>query len=319
MLLGDAMISRFSIAFVTALCLWASPVWAGAEDSCPSVPGAQNSFTPADIVDLEQKANGGAPDAAIKLADEYALREDYKNAEKWYRFALYKGDGRGAFGLYDLADAKHADISDADNIRQYGFNLLEEDAKKGNGGSAMALGEFYLQGQYVKTDYDKARAWFVVAEKAGKSMASYQLGILYSNGLHYDSMPSVALHHFENAAAGGVGAATRQVAIAYHTGIGVSKNIDDAIICYTRSAEQGDTLAMRDLGNLYRFDRPDAGLAESWLTKAANLGDSDAHYILGDMLRSSRPEESRQHFIAAAKKKHHLSRVEVDPDYVPHE
>ena len=183
----------------------------------------------------------------------------------------------------------------------------------------MALGEFYLQGQYVKVDYEKAREWFAIAEAAGKPMAAYQLGVLYSNGLHYDSMPSVALHHFEKAAAGGVGAATRQVAIAYHTGIGVTKNLDDAMTCYTRSAEQGDILAMRDLGNIYRFDRPNVGLAQNWLSKAANLGDPDAHYILGDMLRYSSPQESRQNFQAAAKKKHHLSRVEVDPDYVPHE
>lgn len=305
--------------FFLALVLWTAPALAGADDSCPDVPGVQKAIVPVDVVALEQQASAGTVDAALALAHEYVALKNYVAAEKWYRFVLYKGDGRGALGLYDMTVAGQAVIPDIETTRQYGFNLIEEDAKKSNGGSAMALGEFYLYGKYVKADYEKAREWFVVAETAGKPMAAYQLGMLYSNGLYYDSLPSVALHHFEKAAAAGLGAATRQVAIAYHTGIGVTKNLDDAITCYMRSAAQGDMLAMRDLGNVYRFERPNAGLAESWLAKAAYLGDPDAHYILGDMFRSSRPQEARQHFMAAAKIKHHLSRVEVDPDYVPHE
>ena len=157
------------------------------------------------------------------MAQEYTLTKDVKAAEKWYRFALYKGDGRGSLGLYDLHKSGLLKLDDAENVRQYGLNLIEEDARKGNGGSAITLGRFALYGENRPRNADEARDWFTLAEKAGKPMASYFLGLMYSNGLDYDSLPRVAFHYFEKAAAAGIAPATRQVAIAYHTGIGAEK------------------------------------------------------------------------------------------------
>jgi uncharacterized protein len=275
-------------------------------ESCPNVPSATPVATPVDIAALEHEAQAGSPSAAYSVANEYARIGKYPEAEKWYRFALYKGEGRAALGLYELFAAKAIKLDDAENIRNYGLNLMEEGAKSGGGGAAMNLATLYLYGQGSTKDYEKAREWFLLAEAADKPMASYELGIMYSNALYFEVAPRKAFHYFEKAAAAGIAPATRQVAIAYHTGIGAAKDLDKAITCYTRAADQGDMLAMRDLGNIYRIDRPDSGQSSAWYQKAANLGDPDSLYMLG-------------RYQEAAKKKHHLSRVIVEPDYAPKE
>jgi TPR repeat protein len=148
-------------------------------------------------------------------------------------------------------------------------------------------------------------------------MASHQLGVLYSNGLDQPISNRKAFRYFKKAAAGGIAAATRQVAIAYHTGLGAEQNLDQAIVCYERSANQGDPLAARDLGNLYMYERPNRGLSESWHKKAAALGNSDSAYELGMMYQGG--AESKKYLDQAVKYKHHLARVQIDPDYVPKE
>lgn len=312
-------LARLNLTLAALTVLGVTPAFAGPDEACPDVPGQQKPVAVIDLPAVEKEANAGSAEAAITAAKEYAVQKNYSAAEKFYRLALYKNDGRGALGLFELAQGGHIKLDDAEATRQYGMNLIEADAKKGNGGSAVSLGMFYLYGEGVEKDYDLAKTWFELAEAGGKPVGSYMLGLLYTNGLHYDAMPRVAFNYFAKGAAGGIAASTRQVAVAYHTGIGAEKNLEYAITCYTRSAAQGDMLAMRDLGNIYKFERPNAGLSESWYKKAAALGDPDSHYMLAEMYKNSRPQEAKNHYAAAVKVKHHLSRIEADPTYVPHE
>jgi TPR repeat protein len=311
------LIPLSSIAQETAAPSETAPEPIGEYESCPDVLSTPPKVP--DIITLTKEAKSGSAGAGYELANLYAEQKNYKDAEKWYRFALYKGEGRAAISLYDLNNSGALKVEDAEAIKKYGITLIEQSAAKGGGSAAMNLAFIYLYGEGGTKDYDKAHDWFIAAENAGKPMASYQLGILYSNGLHFEISPRLAFHYFEKAAAAGIAPATRQVAIAYHTGIGAAKDIDKAITCYERAAKQGDMLAMRDLGNIYRFERPDMGQSAAWLEKAAEKGDADAHYILGMTKKNSNPGAARAHFLAAAKQKHHLARIEVDPDYVPHE
>ncbi|MCC6597505.1 MAG: SEL1-like repeat protein [Alphaproteobacteria bacterium] len=288
-----------------------------ARDVCPAVPSAHPPAAAPDLAALKEEAQDGSIGSAISLANEYARLKNFPEAEKWYRLVLYKGDGKGALGLYELSKKGAIKLDDAEGVKRYGLGLIEADASKGNGGSAMTMAELYLTGQSYATDYDKAREWFIIAAQAGKPAAFYELGLLHSNGLYHEIAPVQALRYFKAAAAAGIAPATRQVAIAYHMGSGVAKDLDQAIICYTRSAEQGDVMAMRDLGNIYRIDRPNAGLSESWYKRAAALGDVDAHYALGMLYENTNPPASQNHLAEAVKLKHHLARVKSDPSYVP--
>lgn len=287
-------------------------------EACPAVPGVISKPGNADIPALEKRANEGSTSDAIALAQVYADEGKFVEAEKWYRFALYKNDGEGALGLYDLYSAGSIKLDDPEGVKKYGLSLIQSEAQKGNGGAAVSLAFMYLQARYVGRDYEKAREWFIVADEAGKARASYQLGMLYSNGLYFPISSYKAFYYFQRAAAAGIAPATRQVAIAYHMGIGAEKDLDKAITCYTRSADQGDALAMRDLGNIYSKDRPNAGLSVSWYKKAAALGDADSNYRLAELYKNSSPAEAKNYYATAAKKKHHLARVVVDPTYVPH-
>lgn len=301
--------SKVCLAILTIFCGIAfSPVSVLAESeadlSCPDVAGVMAVEAITDIPTLERMAKEGNLSAAINVAKLYTEQKKFPDAEKWYRFSLYKGDGRGALGLYELHQIKGNILDNPDNTKQYGLNLIKEDALKGNGGSAITLAMLYLQGQHIGTDYNKAKEWFSIAEQAGKPMASYQLGMLHINGLMGAVQPRVAFHHFERASAAGIAAATRQVAIAFYTGIGAMQSKEAALTCFKRSAAQGDMLAMRDVGNIYLADKKDKGAAEPWFKKAAALGDPDSNYRIGN-------------YAASAKMKHHLSRMIADPGYVP--
>lgn len=298
----------FVIACSALLLIQGRPALAQQYDPCPDVPAAADTPQVAPTMEtLEQEAQGGSVGSAITLANRYADSGKYPQAEKWFRYALYKGDGRGALGLYTLSKDGHLELEDPEAIKKYGLNLIEVDANNGNGGSAMTMAMMYLYGQGVEKDYQLAHDWLVIAEEAGKLRASYELGVLYSNGLFLPVSPRKALHYFKKAAAGGIAPATRQVAIAYHTGIGTVKDLNQAVKCYERSANQGEVLAMRDLGNIYRIEKPNSGLSNSWFRKAADLGNPDAQYELG----------GSQWLEKAMQQKHHLARVKADPSYVP--
>ncbi len=300
----------FVIACSVFALLQGSPALAQQYDPCPDVPApAGSTGAPPSLETLEEEAQAGSVGSAITLGYRYAGEEDYAKAEKWFRYALYKGDGRGALGLYSLSEEGQVKLEDPEAIKKYGLNLIEQDARSGNGGSAITMAMMYLYGQGLEKDYDQAHDWLVIAEESGKPRASYELGVLYSNGLFQAVSPRKALHYFKKAAAAGIGPATRQVAIAYHTGIGTVKDLNQAIACYERSANQGEVLAMRDLGNIYRMEKPNSGLSNSWYRKAADLGDPDAQYELG----------GSQWLEKAMQQKHHLARIKADPSYVPPE
>ncbi|MCK5285081.1 MAG: sel1 repeat family protein [Alphaproteobacteria bacterium] len=269
----------------------------------------------ADMKLLLSEAENGSGSSAISLADEYIILKDYKQAEHWYRFALYKLEGKAALSLYKLHKEGHIMLKDPEEIKKYGFDLMIQNAENGHGSDALSLGHFYMYGKYTKKDYDLAHRWFLAAEKAGKPMASYQLGISYINGLYQNISYRTAIRYFEKASNAGIFRATRQIAIAYHTGIGKSKNIDKAIEYYTKAAEQGDIFAMRDLGNIYGRERPDRALQKSWLEKSAAHNNADANYYLGVFYKKINPVKSKKHFKSASDMKHHLARIEIDETY----
>jgi enhanced entry protein EnhC len=72
----------------------------------------------------------------------------------------------------------------------------------------------------------------------------------------------------------------------YQQGIGVDKNIQEAIKYYTQSAAQQDLRAEYNLGLLYlegETGKPDYQQAFGWLNDAAFKGSADAQYVLGQL------------------------------------
>ena len=82
-----------------------------------------------------------------------------------------------------------------------------------------------------------------------------------------------------NAALMGDGEAMRRVAVCYQTGVGVGKDLEQAIIWYGKAARAGNVEADFDIGALYRdgigFPKDDSEAAY-WFRKAARNGNVKA-------------------------------------------
>ena len=74
--------------------------------------------------------------------------------------------------------------------------------------------------------------------------------------------------------------------LAYANGIGVAKDLEEAVKWYRKAAEQGDVQAQYYLGNAYGLGQgiaQDEEEAVKWLLKAAAQGHQDARFILEKM------------------------------------
>jgi len=263
---------RFICLLLISLCLIQVDAQAAKKEK-PVIEISQAQFDR-----LLTDAKAGSIKAAVELGEAYEVKKNFSEAEKWYRFAFFKDDPMGALHLYDMNKNGYVVIQNAEKLKNIGLKLLKKSADKGDGGSALDLGHFYLFGKYLDGDYTLAHHYFMVAHRVGKPMASYRLGMSYLEGLYHNINANKAMYYLQTASDAGIGRASRQIAIAHHLGIGKPKNIDRAIEYYTKAASEGEGLAMRDLANIYNHEFNDPNLHEKWLLEAVKFDVSDAHY-----------------------------------------
>ena len=79
------------------------------------------------------------------------------------------------------------------------------------------------------------------------------------------------------------------------------RDIDEAIVWYTKAADRGNPKAMCKLGVVYKENLRlrDMGKSIDYLTKAANLGNGEASYVLGTIYESSNKTRANYLFRAS--------------------
>jgi len=100
----------------------------------------------------------------------------------------------------------------------------------------------------------------------------------------YDSGDyAAALKEWRPLAEKGIPHVEHRVALLYAGGLGVRKDLVQAIQWHRRAAEQGYVPAQYDLGNIYLNDLHDYANAMRWLLPAAEKGQADAQFEIGVM------------------------------------
>lgn len=125
---------------------------------------------------------------------------------------------------------------------------LREAAAKGDRLASFEIGNRYMEGRGVTSDYVKAAQWYNISAAEGFAPAQYRLGNFNEKGL------------------------------------GMPRDLEKAKTWYQRSAEQGNASAMHNLAVLYASGAnasPDNAKAIRWFTDAAELGVKDSQYNLG--------------------------------------
>ena len=174
---------------------------------------------------------------------------------------------------------EHGDVVEQDVAKAVGWYTKAADL--GNTDAINSLGYMYAEGYGVEQDNDKALEWYV---KSLSSFPDYEVYKIIVDILHGED---AAEKWFEES-----GDAEKMMALAelYRShysdnGEQVLPDFDKAIEWYTKAADLGNSDAMKMIGNMYKLGslyggEDDLEKAIEWYQKAADLGNSDAQSYL---------------------------------------
>ncbi len=141
---------------------------------------------------------------------------------------------------------------------------------------------------YGKKNYREALQYTRKAVEGGYAPAQFSLGIMYELGHGVSKDLNQAIHWIRKAAEQGYANAQDILASMYEEGRGVDKNIDEALSWYLKAAEQNKPFAWICLGRIYKFHKNDYNQALYCYRRAAELGNSCGQLYLGDMYEEGR-------------------------------
>lgn len=277
------------------------------------------------IAVLEPLAADGQPNARIALADIYrngapGVARDEPKAREIYQQVADLEDATGIKRLADMMARGQGGMTDADGA----VSLLESLAMKGDTGAMLQLGDLLSRAEFGIVDAAAAVAAYQQAADTGNASALVRIADLYRNGapgfardnvraatfledavalgdngarqrlgrmLLDGSLPSdpqrgVAL--LEAAADTGDRGAILTLAGILARGEGVPADGEKALMLLTPLIESGQTNAMVNLADLYRYGSPgiaqDVDSAVRLYEQAIALGDLGSAKRLGEML-----------------------------------
>ncbi|KAI7907933.1 uncharacterized protein BX663DRAFT_528545 [Cokeromyces recurvatus] len=229
-----------------------------------------------------------------------------------YKFAMEKGDDRGAFSyanmiyrgyqgtpkneeegikiMSELAKRGHPYaqmnlaailIRTQPNLINSAIQLYELAGKSGLDKAYTELGRMYRLGYGVHQDHKKAIDYFKKGAQAGNPQCNFMLGVYYSSGLADEDNrqpdQAKAFKYFQKAAVKGMAEAQYNVGLRFLKGHGVEVNYFNAAEFFRMAAMQGFQLAQINLAGMYtegRGVKVDLNEARHWLEKSATAGGS---------------------------------------------
>jgi TPR repeat protein len=208
--------------------------------------------------------------APIDVGDCYitglGVPKDPKKAVEWYSKAaknVWNSDAVFRLGLcFAEGEGVEKDIDKAMELWRSlpkGYDNYQEhvecyrNATEGARGEAQAqVAEWYLEGDIVSKDVDKARKWYQKAADQGYAPAQTWLGAGHEYG--FAGMPKnlvQAMGWYRKAAEQEHAYAQYRMGLFYAKGEGVPKNMQQAAYWFQRSAEKGIQWAQLELGICY--------------------------------------------------------------------
>jgi uncharacterized protein len=115
--------------------------------------------------------------------------------------------------------------------------------------------------------------------RIGHRDAQYEVGLMYANGVGVDKDIEQAILWIRQSAEKGLATAQYLLATRYANGIGVPRDGPQALMWYLKAAQQGHVKALFRLGKLQTTGQPE--MAAAYFTQAAELGLAEAQCALG--------------------------------------
>ena len=167
------------------------------------------------------------------------------------------------------------------------MGCYERAARQGHTEAMNELGLMYENCWGVLQNDIEAVKWYQKAAERDNANALFNLGRMLESGRGMlDRSYTKAANCYRKAAGLGNVEAQNQLGWLYHIGLGVTKNVEEAIKWMTASANQGLVLAMNNLGWIYRHGigiPKNRQEAVKWFKKAAEEGSNYAYSNLIDL------------------------------------
>ena len=190
---------------------------------------------------------GTKPECCDSVDIQYSVgaafynKEDYDNAEIWWKKAASQELPEAFWGLYAICE-----IIKNDSVA--GFEYLKQAADLGYPDALCDMGYNYLNGYMVNKDVEKARDYFRKASEKGNSLAFNNLGISYCDKAYINKFDwKTAADYFRKGAEMNCQDAQYNYAICLKKGKGVKKDKHAAIHWFKLAAQNGDEDAANEL------------------------------------------------------------------------
>ncbi|HCY77773.1 MAG TPA: hypothetical protein DHV28_17825 [Ignavibacteriales bacterium] len=241
-------------------------------------------FDNAKIKVLHKLAEDGSHEAQTILGKLYAdgnfLRQNKLSAAEYYIRATILDSPRAAYLLWKLIREKdfYITLNDAVQIGDataqfvwYGLqklgydnrltekdaiDLLEKSSLQNHIPALIELGFNYFTGKYVKIDRQKGLAYWQQAVKLKSNEAELRIvtSKIFEQDNNYDLKSDISF--LEKAESNGSILAQFTLGYCFENGIGVKKNLPDAVKYYRAAAQRGNQFAYKQLKRLYDSLRP---------------------------------------------------------------
>ena len=193
--------------------------------------------------------------------------------------------------------------------RQKANEHFEQAALKGNLEAKFFLSlNFLQQGQR-----DKALQYAQEAVTEGSEIAKYALANwwLAKNEAKYRTLKQEALKAMTEELNKGDLHYVIFLANEYYYGLnGMPVDLDKAIHYYELAAQQGNAVALEELGKIYLEELHDLDKAETYLLQAAEKNNAEAQYLLGDAVYTEKEDEKNiLYWVEKAAENQHISAI----------
>lgn len=272
---------------------------------------------------LEAAAAAGNVDARLTLADLYGRGEvveaDPDRAVALYTAALVdsnRGALNGLAGLYrrgsvgmppapELAFAYYqlgADLKDAGAIRSLADMLIRGEGTAQDVDGAISIlealaetdaaafiivGDYFLAGQVVPRDAERAAGYYEVAATNGLASALIKLGDLYRSGsgtIDIDAPRAYA--YYQRASGAGDPGAMRKLAEMQARGEGTAYDLASATSALEAAGDAGSLILLGDLYSRGEVTDPDIARAAAYYQAAADAGNVGGFNKLAEIYRN---------------------------------
>ncbi|CAG8560147.1 6519_t:CDS:2 [Rhizophagus irregularis] len=201
-------------------------------------------------------------------------------------------------GVYEIFFKKlNEDKNSKENFTKENVDNIKELAELGVTSAQLILGLLYakyIESAETEQDDNKALEWFKKCSDQGLVEGNLCLGYIYSKEKSSIYDPKEALVYYTKAADQGNGVAMRNSAIMYLVGEQTNQNLKDSIKLFRKAHNQcGDGVSGNILGILYQNGvgiPKDVYEAAKYYRKASDLGDVNAKFNLGLLYLSGERE-----------------------------